>query len=78
MMRTLLLLAIAAFGAAEVEEVTTESQFKKILANNAAVAVDFYSTTCGPCIMIAPKYKEVRPPPDVVHACPLAPLACPF
>jgi len=58
-MRTLLLLALVAVGLAEVEEVTSESQFKKILSSNAAVAVDFYSTTCGPCIMIAPKYKEL-------------------
>ena len=59
MLRAILLLALAVLGAAEVEEVTSEAQFKKILANNAAVAVDFYSTTCGPCIMIAPKYKEL-------------------
>jgi len=58
-MRTLLLLVVAALSRAEVEEVSTQSQFQKILANNAAVAVDFYSTTCGPCIMIAPKYKEL-------------------
>ena len=56
---TLLLLVLAPACLAEVEEVSTESQFKKILADNIAVAVDFYSTTCGPCIMIAPKYKEL-------------------
>jgi len=58
-MRALLLLLAVAFSRAEVEEVTGEAQFKKILANNPAVVVDFYSTTCGPCIMIAPKYKEL-------------------
>ena len=60
MLRVSLLFVFAALGAAEVEEVSNQAQFQKILANNAAVAVDFYSTTCGPCIMIAPKYKEVR------------------
>ena len=59
MLQTTLVLALAAFGLAEVVEVTTQQEFQKILANNAAVAVDFYSTTCGPCIMIAPKYKEL-------------------
>ncbi|KOO26805.1 thioredoxin-disulfide reductase [Chrysochromulina tobinii] len=59
MLRVSLLFVFAALGAAEVEEVTNQAQFQKILANNAAVAVDFYSTTCGPCIMIAPKYKEL-------------------
>ena len=60
-MRALFVLALSASGAlAEVEEVTSQAQFQKILSNNAAVAVDFFSTTCGPCIMIAPRYKEVR------------------
>jgi len=44
---------------ADVEEVADEKTFKRILAENVAVAVDFYSQTCGPCIMIAPKYKEL-------------------
>ena len=51
-------LFLVSFAAADVQEVTSEGEFKKILANNAAVAVDFFSTTCGPCIMIAPKFKE--------------------
>mmetsp|Transcript_18444 Transcript_18444/g.47289 ORF Transcript_18444/g.47289 Transcript_18444/m.47289 type:complete len:618 (-) Transcript_18444:455-2308(-) len=59
MLRAVLLVVLVALGHAEVEEVTTQQQFQKILSNNAAVAVDFYSTTCGPCIMIAPKYKEL-------------------
>jgi len=42
-----------------VEEVTTETQFKKVLSDNVAVVVDFYSQTCGPCIMMAPTFKEV-------------------
>merc|ERR1719267_306746 len=57
------LLAVFAFFAAtaraDVEEITTEPAFKKALANNPAVVVDFFSTTCGPCIMIAPKFKEL-------------------
>lgn len=78
-----LLLPLAA--AAGVEEVTSEAQFKKILSDNPAVVVDFYSCaasvctgaartargracaspprgrrqTCGPCIMMAPIFKEV-------------------
>ena len=55
----LIALFLVSFAAADVQEVTSEGEFKKILANNAAVAVDFFSTTCGPCIMIAPKFKEV-------------------
>ena len=47
-----------------VEEVTSETQYKKILADNVAVAVDFYSQTCGPCIMMAPIYKDVSHPPE--------------
>ena len=60
MSRLLALLLLATRAAADVEEITSEAAFKKALANNAAVAVDFFSQTCGPCIMIAPKYKEVR------------------
>ena len=41
MLRVSLLFVFAALGAAEVEEVTNQAQFQKILANNAAVAVDF-------------------------------------
>lgn len=60
-LRFLLLLAAALLphAAADVEEITTEPAFKQALANNMAVVVDFFSTTCGPCIMIAPKFKEL-------------------
>jgi thioredoxin 1 len=50
---------LRASAAASVEEVTSEAQFKKILSEHPAVVVDFYSQTCGPCIMMAPIYKEV-------------------
>jgi len=59
MLRALLLLGLAALGAAEVEEVRDEKTFKKILSSHPAVAVDFFSHTCGPCIMIAPKFKAL-------------------
>lgn len=52
-MRAVWLAAFAALAAADVEEITTEPAFKKALASNPAVVVDFFSTTCGPCIMIA-------------------------
>jgi len=58
-LQRLWLCALVASVAADVEEITTEPAFKKALANNAAVAVDFFSQTCGPCIMIAPKFKEL-------------------
>ena len=54
-----LLALLAAAARAEVVEITTEAAFKKVLSDNPAVAVDFYSQTCGPCIMIAPKFKEL-------------------
>ena len=67
MRRTLLALAAifaAALGA--VEEVSDEKTFKKILAENPAVVVDFYSQTCGPCIMMAPVFKDAaKELPDV-------------
>jgi len=53
----LALLISAVLGA--VEEVTDQRQFQKILAENPAVAVDFYSQTCGPCIMMAPIFKDL-------------------
>ena len=53
------LFALFATACADVQEVSTEAEFKKILSNNAAVAVDFFSQTCGPCIMIAPKFKDL-------------------
>merc|ERR1719171_1805286 len=58
-MRFAVLSICAALAAADVEEISTEPAFKKALANNMAVAVDFFSQTCGPCIMIAPKFKEL-------------------
>ena len=42
-----LLLPLAA--AAGVEEVTSEAQFKKILSDNPAVVVDFYSCAASVC-----------------------------
>merc|ERR1719454_298528 len=58
-MRLATLALALGLASADVEEVTTEPAFKKALQNNMAVAVDFYSQSCGPCIMIAPKFKEL-------------------
>ena len=52
-------LLVLAVAYAEVEEISDERTFKKVLAENPAVAVDFFSHTCGPCIMIAPKFKDL-------------------
>jgi len=59
MLRASVLLLLCGRAVADVEEITTEPAFKKALADNAAVVVDFFSQTCGPCIMIAPKFKEL-------------------
>jgi len=58
-MRSFILVALIAAARAAVEEVTSEGAFKKILADNVVVAVDFYSQTCGPCIMMAPIFKDL-------------------
>ena len=63
-----LLCCILSSAHGAVEEVTSEGQFKKILSDNAAVVVDFYSQTCGPCIMMAPIFKDVRERPP--QTCP--------
>ena len=57
--RLLVLSLVAAAARAVVDEVTTQTQFQKALSDNMAVVVDFYSQTCGPCIMMAPTFKEV-------------------
>merc|ERR1719163_1709169 len=56
----LLLAALLPAGASgAVQEVSSQGEFQKILSDNMAVVVDFYSQTCGPCIMMAPIFKEV-------------------
>ena len=58
-MQLLLALLLPAVALGAVEQVTDQNTFKRILAENPAVVVDFFSQSCGPCIMIAPKYKEL-------------------
>ena len=58
-MQLLLALLLPAVALGAVEQVTDQATFKRILAESPAVVVDFFSQSCGPCIMIAPKYKEL-------------------
>lgn len=58
-MQILLALLLPAVALGAVEQVTDQATFKRILAESPAVVVDFFSQSCGPCIMIAPKYKEL-------------------
>ena len=55
MLRVSLLFVFAALGAAEVEEVTNQAQFQKILANNAAVAVDHTDPMAVPIVVALAK-----------------------
>lgn len=40
-------------------QVVNDSEFKKLLTENSAVAVKYYANWCGNCKLFAPKYKRV-------------------
>jgi thioredoxin 1 len=40
-------------------EITSPSQFDKILTDTTAVIVDFHATWCGPCHAVAPVYAKL-------------------
>lgn len=39
-----------------VREITSSSEFKKIIGESKLTVVDFYATWCGPCKMVAPRF----------------------
>lgn len=42
-----------------VKQISNPEEFKKIIAEDEFVVVDFFTTWCGPCRMIAPFFKEL-------------------
>jgi len=61
--RVVLLLAFASLADAGIliKDVGTKYEFDNILQNAGPkpVIVDFYSTSCGPCVMMAPIYRRI-------------------
>jgi thiol-disulfide isomerase/thioredoxin len=47
------------YTAGQVHEVTTVPQMMAAVASGRAVAVDYTSPTCGPCVAIAPVYAQL-------------------
>jgi thioredoxin 1 len=51
--------AAPARAGAHVAELATEAEFEAFIAAHPLAVVDFWSTTCGPCKLIAPKVEAL-------------------
>ncbi|CAE8637631.1 unnamed protein product, partial [Polarella glacialis] len=61
MLRPLLLLVLLPAWAGAVKELFSAKEFKDLLAEAGGrpIVLDFYSQSCGPCHMIAPKFRQL-------------------